>query len=68
MEIQDDGTTYKLAGVEVAADSEFKVRKNHDWNENYGADGVAGGENIKGLDAGTYTVTFDSLTGQITVE
>ncbi|MBO4679955.1 MAG: extracellular solute-binding protein [Lachnospiraceae bacterium] len=68
MEIQEDGTTYKLAGVEVAADSEFKVRKNHDWNENYGADGVAGGDNIKGLEAGTYTVTFDSLTGQITVE
>ena len=68
MEIQEDGTTYKLEGVEIAADSEFKVRKNHDWTDNYGADGVAGGDNIKGLDAGTYTVTFESLTGQITVE
>lgn len=68
MEIQDDGTTYKAEGIELAADSEFKVRRAHGWDENYGADGVAGGDNVKAPAAGTYTITFDSTTGMITVE
>lgn len=67
MEIQEDGTTYKLEGVEFADGGEFKVRQGHGWDNNYGADGVAGGDNVK-VDAGTYTITFDSTTGMITVE
>ena len=67
MEIQADGTTYKLEGVEFAEAGEFKVRQGHGWDNNCGADGVAGGDNVK-VDAGTYTITFDSTTGMITVE
>ena len=39
---------------------EFKVLANHSWNENYGADGVPGGNNVTvAVDAaGNYDVTF----------
>ena len=68
MEIQDDGTTYKLEGVEFADGGEFKVRSGRDWGNNYGADGVKDGGNVIVEKAGTYTITFDSTTGMITVE
>ncbi len=68
MEIQDDGTTYKLAGVELHANDEFKVRQGHNWDNNFGANGVAGGDNIKVEADGTYTIVFDSATGMITLE
>ena len=68
MEIQEDGTTYKLENVEFAAGAEFKVRTAHDWTDNYGADGVKDGPNIVVENAGTYTVTFDSATGAVTIE
>lgn len=66
MEIQDDGTTYVATGVQAAAGAEFKVRKCASWDVNYGADCVAGGANIVIADEGTYTITFDSVTGAIT--
>ena len=40
MAIQNDGTTYKLEGVELKANEEFKVRQGHNWDNNYGAGGV----------------------------
>ena len=68
MAIQNDGTTYKLEGVELKANEEFKVRQGHNWDNNYGAGGVAGGDNVKVEADGTYTIVFDSTTGMITLE
>lgn len=66
--ISEDGKTYKLEGVEMAAGTEFKVRKAASWNENYGADGAKDGSNIKVEADGTYTIVFDSETHMITLE
>ena len=52
----------------MTAGTEFKVRLGHNWDNNFGADGVAGGENIKVEADGTYTIVFDSTTGIITLE
>jgi hypothetical protein len=58
-----DGT-FQLVKANVALEAEtkyeFKVLANHSWDENYGADGVAGGENCTfSVDAdGNYDVTF----------
>ncbi len=68
MAIQDDGKTFKLEGVELKKDEEFKVRQGHNWDINYGKDGVAGGDNVKVEEDGTYTIVFDSETGMITLE
>ena len=68
MSIQADGKTYKLEGVELKANDEFKVRLGHNWDNNYGAGGVAGGDNFKVEADGTYTIVFDSETGMITLE
>ena len=68
MSIQNNGTTYKLEGVELAAGNEFKVRLGHNWDTNYGVDGAAGGDNVKVEADGTYTIVFDSTTGMITLE
>ena len=68
MEIQEDGTTYKLEGVTMTAGTEFKVRLGHNWDNNYGVNGVAGGDNFKVEADGTYTIVFDSTTGMITLE
>ena len=54
----------------------FKIRKNHDWNTNYGGTmeelgkafaAVDGGDNIK-MDEGEYVVTFDPTAKTILVE
>lgn len=68
MEVQDDGTTYVAAGVQAAAGAEFKVRKSHAWDVNYGAEAQLDGANIVIADEGTYTITFDSVTGTITFD
>jgi len=58
-----DGTfqlvKYNVA-MEAEKDYEFKVLANHSWDENYGADGVAGGNNVTVSveTAGNYDVTF----------
>ena len=58
-----DGT-FQLVKYNVAMDAEkdyeFKVLANHSWDENYGADGVAGGNNVTVSveTAGNYDVTF----------
>ncbi len=66
MEVQADGTTYVLAGVDLKAGNEFKVRKAHAWDINYGADAARDGANLVVAEDGTYTITFDSTTGAIT--
>ena len=58
-----DGTFQLVKyNVEMVAEKnyEFKVLANHSWNENYGADGVPGGNNVTVAveAAGTYDVTF----------
>ena len=68
MEIQNDGKTYKYAGAQLKANDEFKVRQGHNWDNNYGVGGVAGGDNFKVEADGTYTIVFDSETGMITLE
>ncbi len=68
LEIQADGKTFKLEGVEMTAGTEFKVRKGHGWTVNYGADAVADGPNVVVDADGTYTIVFDSETGMITLE
>ncbi len=67
MSVQADGTTFVLEGVELKAGNELKVRKSHSWDLNYGADGAANGANIVVAEDGTYTITFDSTTGMVTL-
>jgi len=58
-----DGT-YQLVKYNVALEAEkeyeFKVLANHSWSENYGADGIADGQNVTvSVEvAGNYDVTF----------
>ena len=58
-----DGT-FQLVKYNVAMEAEknyeFKVLANHSWDENYGENGVAGGENVKVAveTTGNYDVTF----------
>ena len=61
----EDGITYTLVKenctLEAGTTYIYKVVKNHDWaNENYGANGVLGGENVQLTvdETGVYTVTF----------
>ncbi|MCR5311087.1 MAG: SusF/SusE family outer membrane protein [Lachnospiraceae bacterium] len=67
MSVQADGTTFVLEGAELKAGNELKVRKSHSWDLNYGADGAANGANIVVAEDGTYTITFDSTTGMVTL-
>ena len=74
-----DGTF--SATVEIAANTEFKLRLNDDWTVSYGAGAVAnaaelegkfdvsagGGSNIKCLVAGTYVITYDPANETITI-
>ena len=53
-------------------DGEIKFRKNNDWSENYGDDGLdgtldGGGANIP-VTAGTYKITIDWSTNTYTIE
>lgn len=68
LSIAEDGKTFKLEGVEMAAGTEFKVRKAASWDENYGANGEKDGANIVVEADGTYTIVFDSETHMITLE
>ena len=58
------------ATVDFKAGDEFKVRQGLSWDVNFGADGVAGGDNVV-IDAdGTYLVTlvYDGTNATLTVE
>jgi glycosidase len=62
-------TTYRLTATLPAGDYEFKVRLNGSWDENYGANGGANGNNYPlHLDATTPLVfTYDHGTHETTV-
>ncbi len=49
-------TTYESEALNLEAGKQFKVRQGASWDVNYGADGVAGGDNIVVETAGTYKV------------
>jgi arabinogalactan oligomer/maltooligosaccharide transport system substrate-binding protein len=58
------------ATIDFAAGDEFKVRQGLSWDVNFGADGVAGGDNVV-IDAdGTYLVTlvYDGENATLTCE
>ncbi len=46
------------ATIDLAEGDQIKVRADADWAINYGADGVAGGDNIVISEAGTYTIVL----------
>ncbi len=51
-------TVYQATFDVPAGSYEFKVAINHSWDENYGADGVAGGANIPLVIGGPATLVF----------
>ena len=63
---QDDGS-YLSDVLELHAGEEFKVRQGAAWDVNYGAGGVAGGDNIKVEADGKYRVKL-VLGDTVTVE
>lgn len=71
--VETDG---KWVSPATKMEGEFKIRKNHGWDENFGGTlvaigepfaAVAGGDNIK-VAGGTYVVTFDPEAATITVD
>ena len=68
---QEDGTWKTEEAYELTETTEFKVRQGKSWDNNYGIDGVAGGDNVTiawlGVEAGTYYIVFDPATGMISV-
>ena len=68
---ETDGIWTSDEAYEISAETQFKVRKGKSWDENFGIDGVAGGDNVTlewlGVEAGTYYIVFDAATGIISV-
>ena len=70
MTYDETNKIYYAAGVEFAADAEFKVRQNNLWEVNYGANyhsyidvnsfktAVSSGNNIRVQETGTYDIYF----------
>ena len=58
---------FETDALELHAGEEFKVRQGASWDVNFGADGVAGGDNVKVEADGTYKVHFVEATGMITL-
>ena len=54
--------------LSLTAGEEFKVRYGTNWDVNYGADGVAGGDNIKVETTGSYKVRLTIVGETATVE
>jgi arabinogalactan oligomer/maltooligosaccharide transport system substrate-binding protein len=46
------------ATIDFVAGDEFKVRQGLSWDVNFGADGVAGGDNVVIAEDGTYLITL----------
>lgn len=67
--IQNPANPYKFSRVFTLVDGDLKFRADDDWAVNWGAStfpggiGVQNGANIPGQ-AGTYFITFNSLTGE----
>ena len=64
---QEDGTWKSNEAYEMTEKTEFKVRQGKSWDNNYGADGVKDGANVKPEKAGKYFVVFDPNTGIISL-
>ena len=64
---QADGS-YLSDVLELKAGEEFKVRQGGSWDVNYGADGVAGGDNIVVEADGKYQVKLTIDGDNVTVE
>ncbi len=63
-----DGRYYSYEHLALKYGDEFKVRRDHSWDENYGQNGERDGVNMIVVEDGDYRITFDSLTGMITLE
>lgn len=70
-----DGKWYSIP-VALTTSDEFKIRKNAGWDENFGGtfaavdeafEAVAGGDNIKVAEDGTYMVVFDPEASTLTL-
>ena len=75
MNLASDGKWYSIP-VKLTAEDQFKIRKDADWAENFGGtmaavdepfDAVAGGDNLKVAEDGTYMVVYDPAAGKLTV-
>ena len=68
---QADGTWKSDEAYELTDTTEFKVRQGKSWDNNYGLNGVAGGDNVTiaglGVEAGTYYIVFNPTDGMISV-
>jgi arabinogalactan oligomer/maltooligosaccharide transport system substrate-binding protein len=58
------------ATIDFVAGDEFKVRQGLSWDVNFGADGVAGGDNVVIAEDGTYLITlvYDGENATLTCE
>lgn len=70
VEMTEDPEGTWTATVDFKAGDEFKVRQGLSWDVNFGADGVAGGDNVKIEADGTYLVTlvYDGTNATLTCE
>ena len=75
MNLASDGKWYSIP-VALTKDDQFKIRKDADWAENFGGtmaavdepfDAVAGGDNLKVAEDGTYMVVYDPAAGKLTL-
>jgi hypothetical protein len=70
--IKNPANPFKWSKKLVLVNGEAKFRANNDWGVNWGdapfpaGVGTSGGSNIKNVTAGTYQVTFNTLTGEYT--
>ena len=62
-----EGTWTSKEAFELNAGDEFKVRQGASWDVNYGANGVAGGDNIKVEADGNYKVQLVIAGETVTV-
>ncbi len=70
--IRSPANPYKWSKKLTLVGGQAKFRANNDWGINWGEKafpagvGTAGGPNIENVTAGTYQITFNSLTGEYT--
>ena len=70
--IKNPANPYKWSKKLTLTAGQAKFRANNDWGVNWGSKpfpsgvGTAGGDNIENITAGTYQITFNSLTGEYT--
>ncbi len=57
-----DKTVWTSDALSLTEGEEFKIRQGGSWDNNYGANGVSGGDNIKVETTGKYIITL-TLTG-----